>query len=354
MARQAVSKSGLHETLARMQKAYSAAYCLHPAAPNGCKGRIIRAHSVQRSGALTHLAARGLVYTLQREPSPELMSQPFPIQPRLISVSKASTFTGFCSVHDAELFRPIETQPLLETPEHAFLLHYRAVCREFFSASCALASIAPLKERVSRWQDASKQQHVDSFLSQWRQIVSQNVRRLTAKKEQLDIMFQRDDYSNLGCIFITFASVPEIVCSGCFAPEHDMSGKCVQLLDERAERGESFDTIALSVLPTGVGTGAAVLTWLNSLAVSGQFASSLAENKTLDVPNAIVRLIFEYIENAFFAPLWWDNLPSASRRRLILTFASGAFNRHLRPAEVVHDRLSYVQWNHVRSVRVKS
>jgi len=349
-----VSKSGLHEALAQAQKAYSAAYCLHPAAPNGCKGRIIKAHSVQRSGALTRLAAQGLVYTLQREPGPELMSQPFPMEPRLVSVSKASTFTGFCGVHDAELFRPIEKQPLRETLEHAFLLHYRSVCREFFSARCALASIAPMKERVRRWPDASRQQLVGSLLSQWEQVVSYNVAQLTAEKQRLDGMLQRADYSNLGCLFISFASVPEIVCSGYFAPEYDMNGKRVQLLDERAERGESVDTIAFSVLPTGADSGAAVLTWLDSMVGSSQFACSLADNGNLDVPNAIVRLIFEYIENAFFAPLWWDNLPSASQRRLMLTFATGTFNRNLRPAEVVHDRLSYVQWNHVRPVRVKN
>jgi hypothetical protein len=257
-------------------------------------------------------------------------------------------------VHDAELFRPIETQPLRETLEHAFILHYRAVCREFFSARCTLASIAPLKERVSRWPDASKQQLVDSFLRQWEQIVSHNVPRLTAEKQHLDNMFQRADYSNLGCLLIRFESSPEIVCSGLFTPEYDVNETRVQVLAERTERGEFFDTIALSVLSTGDKSGAAVFTWLNPLGGSSQFARTLEETKNLDVSNAIVRLIFQHIENAFFAPLWWNNLPNASRLRLMLTFASRAFNRELRPAEVVHDHLSYGEWNSVRCVRVES
>jgi hypothetical protein len=36
-----------------------------------------------------------------------------------------------CSAHDAELFRPIDTQPVdFDNPEHLFLLAYRAVVRE--------------------------------------------------------------------------------------------------------------------------------------------------------------------------------------------------------------------------------
>ena len=50
----------------------------------------------------------------------------------LVGINSATTFTGFCSLHDQQLFKPIDTELLLPTPEQVFLLHYRALCRELY------------------------------------------------------------------------------------------------------------------------------------------------------------------------------------------------------------------------------
>ena len=45
--------------------------------------------------------------------------------------NNATTFTGLCADHDAELFRPIDTNKIdLSSDEHLFLLSYRAVLKE--------------------------------------------------------------------------------------------------------------------------------------------------------------------------------------------------------------------------------
>jgi hypothetical protein len=45
--------------------------------------------------------------------------------------NEASTFTGLCSAHDADLFRPIDTRELdVNDREQFFLLAYRSVTRE--------------------------------------------------------------------------------------------------------------------------------------------------------------------------------------------------------------------------------
>jgi len=44
---------------------------------------------------------------------------------------RATTFTGLCAQHDAEMFRALDSEQLdPENPEHLFLLAYRAVMRE--------------------------------------------------------------------------------------------------------------------------------------------------------------------------------------------------------------------------------
>ncbi len=49
-----------------------------------------------------------------------------------VGKNKATTFSGLCSQHDSELFRPIDiATPDLDRSEHLFLLAYRAVIREF-------------------------------------------------------------------------------------------------------------------------------------------------------------------------------------------------------------------------------
>ena len=53
------------------------------------------------------------------------------IELKRVGRSDASTFTGLCAEHDAELFRPLDTRDLdLNDPEQMFLLAYRSVTRE--------------------------------------------------------------------------------------------------------------------------------------------------------------------------------------------------------------------------------
>lgn len=45
--------------------------------------------------------------------------------------NNASTFTGLCGNHDADIFRPIDTKPLsVDDKEQLFLIAYRSVTRE--------------------------------------------------------------------------------------------------------------------------------------------------------------------------------------------------------------------------------
>lgn len=47
--------------------------------------------------------------------------------------NNATTFTGLCADHDADLFRPIDTNEIdLSSDEHLFLLSYRAVLKEAY------------------------------------------------------------------------------------------------------------------------------------------------------------------------------------------------------------------------------
>lgn len=92
-----------------------------------CEKKAIRAHSVQNANALEYIADNNHVYELKLEVKDNQPECTF----KLVGRNNASTFTGFCSDHDAEIFRPVDTKPLsLDDQEQLFLLAYRSVTRE--------------------------------------------------------------------------------------------------------------------------------------------------------------------------------------------------------------------------------
>ena len=116
------------EVDAARRRAYTKEYCLAPdAGISSCSGSIVKAHSVQ--GALVRRIARdghvyGSVYSIEN-----LQRNPGEIVPGLIGVNLATTFTGFCNLHDTKIFAPIEIGDFVAAPEQCFLLAYRAVPR---------------------------------------------------------------------------------------------------------------------------------------------------------------------------------------------------------------------------------
>lgn len=102
--------------------------CLDPSMT--CTKDAIRAHSVQNATALGLLAEDGHVTTIKqtvRGGEPQVSFE-------RVGRNQASTFTGLCSSHDTEIFKPIDTMPLsLDDAQQLFLLAYRSVTRELHS-----------------------------------------------------------------------------------------------------------------------------------------------------------------------------------------------------------------------------
>jgi hypothetical protein len=98
--REAMVPESRWAVLKKVHKLMDVSYCTHPDASAGtCKGRIVKAHSLQRSGSLSRLAVNGHVYGLNAKGMPDARGV-FPFT--LLGLNRASTFTGFCQRHDAE------------------------------------------------------------------------------------------------------------------------------------------------------------------------------------------------------------------------------------------------------------
>jgi hypothetical protein len=118
-----MAKQSIQTFVQAQKKSY--ARCLPPSMH--CDEEPIRAHSIQNARVLDLVQTDGHV----RMPRYTLVNGEPKIQFAKVGRNDASTFTGLCAKHDAELFKKIDTDLLnVDNCEHRRLLAYRSVMRE--------------------------------------------------------------------------------------------------------------------------------------------------------------------------------------------------------------------------------
>ena len=99
--------------------------CLHPFEQE-CRGRIIKAHSIQNNRYLSKLEAevngQNSVYIISEFD----YNQDATLALKAVGKSSASTFSGFCAYHDQSIFKKIEVTNFSLSREQVFLHGYRA------------------------------------------------------------------------------------------------------------------------------------------------------------------------------------------------------------------------------------
>jgi hypothetical protein len=129
-----------------------------------CSSEFIKAHSVPKS-SLKKIARDGRVYSFIPDPI-NIKKQDGILQPNLVGIKDASIFTGFCSVHDNELFAKVEDQTFIASPEQCFLLAYRAQARELFMKKAQLEFLGTLR-KVDRGKNIAEQHAIQEFIKQF-------------------------------------------------------------------------------------------------------------------------------------------------------------------------------------------
>ncbi|MNO20152.1 hypothetical protein D3C76_98980 [compost metagenome] len=98
----------------------------------GCSGKIIDAHSIQRGKILAAMADAGEVYYLGLTPAEDLKGMETEFKRK--GIKKFSTFNGFCGHHDKKIFQPIEDAEFTGTDLQMSIYAYRAAARELHQA----------------------------------------------------------------------------------------------------------------------------------------------------------------------------------------------------------------------------
>jgi len=281
-------------------------YCLHPHASNAdCKGDIIRAHSIQRNGGLNQIAVNGHVYMLNNQLGSFIKSAG-QLEYGLIGINKATTFTGFCNYHDTTTFQPIEQKPFSPSQESAFLLSYRALCRELYSKRFQLESVKLLHEG-DRGKSQEYQKTYQKSINLYESGINAGLKDVEYHKQLYDVKLIAADYSDVSYYAVCFDRVPDFMCSSAILLEMDFRGNVLQDSQDFKDLNKRLLQCSFSLIGTDTG-GAAIFSWLGANPLGIRFIESLDSYSDDDITHAILRFTFEFFENVAISPKWWESL----------------------------------------------
>lgn len=279
--------------------------CLDPTL--SCKGVSIRAHSVQNAQALDLIAEDNHVQEIririrEGKPTCEFAS---------VGRNNASTFTGLCAKHDAEIFRAIDTKPFDPTDaEQLFLIAYRAVTREFHATLEGAIRI----QGVYQNQVAKK-------------IIPGNVPTPAALEAVMHMMkawgiwkYRIASYdkpmalSQFGSlrhsVFMIQGQAPVVAAASLFSA------------DDKAW-GEAFAAVVLNIVPTGPESTAVVFSYApEHAAVVERYIEPVTMQHGEAQKLALSHLLVNRAENFFLKPSHVAGWPEAKRRLIESEFES--------------------------------
>lgn len=330
--------------------AYSRKCCSVPEElKSSCGGKIINAHTVSKSSSLFEIAdatnhVLGVSSSLSR-----IQKNNGVIIPERIGVNKASTFKGFCSIHDKQLFACIEDKPFEKESAQLFALAYRALCKEIY-AKDSNENIVKFMKELDKGKQFFEQINIQRFVYDFGQGVNAAVKELKDLKEKFDdhllnkkkIMFRH---------FILTSEMPcPVAVSSILNPEVDFEGNQIQNL-------ANLDVFAENVIFNSFssnGKGYVVFTWLETAKVIEKFIVSLMKYDKKSLKNALIRFFFSVSENIYISPSWWDSLTDEKRDSLVKRVMIGTPFEPQNKNYLCDDGIDYDGWEITATERVCS
>ncbi|NWO06595.1 MAG: SEC-C domain-containing protein [Alteromonadaceae bacterium] len=275
-----------------------------------CSNKIINAHTVSKSSGLLEIAdstnhVLGLRISLSN-----IQKGNGTLLPEKIGVNQASTFKGFCSEHDKQLFSCIEDQPFSAEFEQLFALAYRALCKEIYEKGSNEDIVRLIKES-DKGKDMVEQLFSQNLASAYGLGVDTAIKELAALKDQFDSHLLGKEKIEF-CHFVIESDTPcPVAVSSILCPDVDFEGNAIQ------------DLSNLEVVPECVifnsfssdGKGYVVFSWLRESEIIESFVGTLPVEFDL-LKNALLRFFFSVSENIYISPEWWGDLTKKKRKSL--------------------------------------
>ncbi|MDR4505157.1 MAG: SEC-C domain-containing protein [Candidatus Scalindua sp.] len=311
------------EFIKSIKKSFSKKYCYAADCHKGqCKGGIVKAHTVSIS-SLKRIAQNGHIYAFKVESFKNRSQHDGLLPPELLGINKASVFNGFCEYHDNELFKPLEDKPFIGDKEQCFLLAYRAQAREGFLKFCQADTLDFLRES-DKGRSVEDQFDIQARHLNYSEAVIAGIRDAKYYKEKFDKILMAKDYSQIKAYIIYFQKTPSVLCSAGIFPECDFHGNALQNIFNLDKTNE---LITFSSISTDSGGGVVIFSWVednDSMGMCSKFIESLSNIPHCSITNSLIRFFFEFCDNVFMTPSWWEGLHQKEKQDLIYRYASCA------------------------------
>ncbi|WP_156334236.1 MULTISPECIES: hypothetical protein [unclassified Shinella] len=283
--------------------------CLEPAL--SCSAAAINAHSVQNATAMSLIAQDNHVYELRtriRDGQPKCDFEK-------VGRNQASTFPGFCGVHDTELFKPIDTKPIsLADREQLFLIAYRSVSRELHTVmEAAMRLQATLQFQIAAGRVPKDQPSVPMIEATQHMLKSWGVWKHRLEhydKPLLSRRFEEIEHS----VFEILNRKPALAASSFFSVDNKPWGK-------------PFSAVALNVIPTSSQSSVVIVSYPK--AQSGAARRYVAPVFLRDGEERLAELsclLIDRAENFFVAPSQLATWNDDKKKEIVARFVKTAFD----------------------------
>lgn len=306
-----------------------------------CSSKIIKSHTVSKSSNLKQIAQDGHVYEFRKDFITWHTNKNDMVKP--IGIANASTFFGFCSIHDKELFAPFEDKEFNFDYEQIFLLSYRALAREFYIKKSVLKLYST---KVIKEYDKGIKNPIEKklFLEKANAFVKGTelgIRDLTKIKTKFDNDMYTKNFLDIKYYAIVINKIPEIMCSGAWIPEYDFqNNKLIDLEDS----SKIFTGLYINTLSYLSNKGIIIFSWNEKEIIqeNNDFIISLDNILDKDKPKAIIKWLFSNNENIYFSPIWWDNL-NAKNQQLLKNRFSDVYDMNYKLSD--YKDFDFVDWD---------
>ncbi|PFB12453.1 hypothetical protein COK00_18715 [Bacillus cereus] len=307
----------------RLKKECFLKECFHQ--DENCSDRIIKAHSIQNNKILNKISENGEVLMIDDGNDNSIF---FKTSMQRKGRKIATTFTGFCGVHDKNLFAPIEDKDYqIGNKEQEFLFAYRALAKEYHTKMTTGDMTRKMKQytkageyhKLSNTFDENNKPDIEQIKLIAEYITGtlighdESEARLQIFRERMNKAVDNTNFSEIVTDVIELDEEYHIAVSSIAYIERDLNDKVVnELKDLNAQLAPLFVTI----FPQG-GKTYILLSYFERNKRKYKFIREQILTQSIKMQKVIIsNLIVAYFENWTVSPIRWNKLSKKMQSKI--------------------------------------
>jgi len=284
--------------LIRCQKAFASKSKCMISWISECKNRPINSHLISKS-ALSTIAEKGHLINYQYDLF-KLEEQTDPIF-KSVGIGKASTFKGFCSKHDSELFSKLDNNEFNLDEQLAAVLSLRGIAHEVWQKRAAHNQLSSYDLVDENFQsDEFQARFMNSlslgashFLIHYNNTVRDIIEKTSTKWKYVE--------------FISPFSLPF-----CYTGPINLDA-FIQYNQLEPDARFIYPVVTVSVIPRRSGTSIS-LTWSGALTPAMKVFFKRFESAGKHLPELLLQIGLEHVEKIYFKPSWFESITDCYRK----------------------------------------